>query len=308
MEYIGKVYDGSTGEIAEGYETMGVTALTPERKMPLCVYSRVYSASEPGFVSEDDEVLKALDFLSAHFSRKNIRVLDRGYDANIYYERLIGHNEAFVIRAKKNRDIIYKGKRQNIFKVAKRFKGKFRLTFKRKNRRAADCKLTIVPVKLPCSPDTELNMVVCNGIGQEPLMLLTNLKSDDKHLSVVITKVYLLRWKIEEFYAFKKQQMGFEDFRVRSINSIRSLDLLLTVAIGWIGLISDKCEENPVVMQIIHISRRIHGIPRFVYFAIADGLFAIAARCAKGITKYLTENVYLPQLSFLHLVDAASST
>ena len=298
MEYISKVYDGSTGEIAQGYLTLGVTALTPERKMPICVYTRVYSASEPGFVSEDDEVLKALDFISEHFKKRNIRVFDRGYDANVYYERLIDQGEAFVIRTKKNRDVLYKGKRINILALAKRFKGKYSLKFRKKNGMAADCKISIVPVKLPCRPDKDLNLVVCNGFGKEPLMLLTSLKSDDNRLSVVITKVYLLRWRIEEFYGFKKQQLDFEGFRVRSIQSIRSLDLLVTIAIGWIGLISEKCDERVMVMELVHISRRIYGTPKFVFYAIADGLFFLAARVGLGIAHMLCKKPKSKQLSF----------
>ena len=299
MEYISKVYDGSTGEIAEGYNTLGVAALTPDRKMPISVYTKVYSAAEPGFVSEDDEVLKALDFLGKHFKKVNIRVFDRGYDANVYYERLIDQRESFVIRAKKNRDVIYKDKRINIFALAKGFKGKYSLKFRRKNGAAADCKISIVPVRLPCRPDKELNLVVCNGFGQNPLMLLTNLKSGDGRLPVIITKVYLLRWRIEEFYGFKKQQLGFEGFRVRTITSIRNLDLLVTIAIGWIGLISEKAHDRPLVMELIHLSRRIFHIPNFVFYAIADGLFHLTAFAKKGIADMLQLKPKSCQLSFL---------
>jgi len=298
MEYISRVYDGSTGEIADGYFTLGVTALTPERKMPVCVYTRVYSASEPGFVSEDEEVLKALDFVAVHFKKRNIRVFDRGYDTNVYYERLIERSEAFVIRAKKNRDVIYKGERVNILALAKRFKGKYSLKFRKKNGMAADCKISIVPVKLPCRPGKDLNLVVCNGLGKEPLMLLTSLKSDDGRLPVVITKVYLLRWRIEEFYGFKKQQLDFEGFRVRSLQSIRNLDLLVTMAVGWIGLISEKCNERAMVMELIHLSRRIYGTPKFVFYAIADGLFFLAGRIGTGIADMLRKRAKSRQLSF----------
>ena len=301
MEYISKVYDGSTGKIADGYITLGVAALTAERKMPICVYSQVYSAAEPGFISEDDEVLKALDFVGKHFKKTNIRVFDRGYDANIYYERLLDRSEAFVIRAKKNRDVIYKGKRMNILELAKRFKGRYSLKFRKKNGLAADCKISIVPVRLPCRADKEVNLVICNGFGQDPLMLLTNLKSDDNRLSVVLTKVYLLRWRIEEFYGFKKQQLDFEGFRVRSLQAIRNLDLLVTIAIGWIGIISAKAEadDRSMVMELIRISRRIYGTPNFVFYAIADGLFFLAARIGKGISDLIRMKPPSPQLSFL---------
>ncbi len=63
-------------------------------------------------------------------------------------------------------------------------------------------------------------------------------------------KVYLTRWRIEEYYRFKKQQFKFEDLRVRSMNSIRNLVLLLTIALGYIGFISEKYEERAYVMQL----------------------------------------------------------
>ena len=39
-------------------------------------------------------------------------------------------------------------------------------------------------------------------------VLLTNLDGGDKGLYVTITKVYLMRWRVEEYYRFKKQ--GFK--------------------------------------------------------------------------------------------------
>jgi len=298
MECIARVRDGSTGEYGDGYHTLGVTALTPEKKMPVGVYTRIYSSEEKDFVSEDYEVLKALDFLGKHFKKSNIRAFDRGYDANIYYEYLIKNKEKFIIRAKKNRDVIYKEDRINIMKLANRFKGKYSLKFKKKNGTIADCKISIIPIKLPCRPNDNLNLVVCCGIGMEPLLLITNLKNDDSRLAVAVTKVYLMRWRIEEFYRFKKQQFGFEDFRVRSLKSIRNLDLLLTIAIGYIGFISEKHDERRMVMEVIQISKRIYDTPKFVFYAIADGLFAVFARCKQGIAGLLRKRPKSAQLCF----------
>ena len=82
------------------------------------------------------------------------------------------------------------------------------------------------------------------------MMLITNLKSDDKRLSIAVVKVYLMRCKIEEYYRFKKQQFNLEDMRVRSLNSIRNLELLITVAVRYIGFVSEKCEDRITVMQL----------------------------------------------------------
>lgn len=297
MECISRVRDGSTGGYGNGYYTLGVIALTPEKKMPIGVYTSVYSCLEKGFVSEDNEVLKALGFLRRNFKRSNIRAFDRGYDANVYYEDLIKNKEKFIIRAKKNRDVIYKDKRINILALAKRFKGKYSLKFKNKRGFEADCKISILPIKLPCRPNDDLNLVICYGFGKTPLMLITNLKSEDKRLAVTVTKVYLMRWRIEEFYRFKKQQLDFEGFRVRSLNSIRTLDLLLTIAIGYIGLISEKEQNRRMVLEIIQISKRIYGIPDFVFYAIADGLFTVFAGCKTGIANMLRKKPKTLQIS-----------
>ena len=299
LEGLGVIRDGSTGELGIGYHMLDVTALTPEKKAPIGVYTRVYSATEENFVSEDDEVLKALRFLGKHFSRNNIRAFDRGFDANVYYEDLIDHREKFVVRAKKNRDVIYKNERINILKLAEQFKGKYSLKFKKKNGKQAECKISIVPIKLYCRSKEELNLVICRGIGQNPMLLITNLKSDDDRLAVTVTKIYLLRWRIEEFHGFKKQQFGFEDFRVRSLHSIRNLDLLLTIVIGFIGLMSEQVGEKRVVMELINISRRIYHTPRFTFYAIADGIFIVFARCKQGISYLLLKKPFDPQLSFL---------
>ena len=298
MEGISKVRDGSTGEYKLGYHTLGITALTPERKMPIPVYTRVYTPKEDGFVSEDDEVLNGLKFLGKHFGKKNIRAFDRGYDNNTYYEYLIKNEEKFVIRAKKNRDVIYDEKRINILELAKKFKGKYKLDFAKKNGFKTTCKVSIIPIKLVCRPNNNLNLVICYGFGKEPMMLITNLKSDDKRLSVAVVKVYLMRWRIEEYYRFKKNQFKLEDLRVRSLNSIRNLDLILMIVVGYIGYISEKQEEKPYVLELIKISKRIYDIANFVFYAIADGLFVVLSKGKQGVVSMLKKKRKSDQLSF----------
>jgi hypothetical protein len=303
MEDIALVRDGSTGEYKPGYHTLGITALTPEKKMPIPVYTRVYSVAEKGFVSEDDEVLKGLKFLGKHFSKKNIRAFDRGYDNNKYYEYLINNSEKFVIRAKKNRNVIYNGKKINIMELAKKFKGKYSLKFKKKNGIKADCKISIIPIRLCCKPNDELNLVACHGFGKEPMLLITNLKSDDKRLSVAVVKVYLMRWRIEEYYRFRKGQFKFENLRVRSLKSIRNLDLLLMIAVGYIGFISEKADERVSTMQLIDISKRIYKAANFIFYAIADGLFAVLAKGKNGIYDMLKLKPKSMQLSLFKMCD-----
>jgi len=301
MEYIRTVRDGSTGGYGLGYHMLDVTALTQEHKAPIGVYSKVFSASEESFVSATEETLKALRFLRKHFKKSNVRAFDRGFDANVFFESLIDHNERFVIRVNLNRTVKYKGESINIQKLAERFKGKHVLRFKKKNRKPAECKISIVPITLCFRPNAELNLVICHGIGKAPMLLITNLKSDDTKLAVTVTKVYLLRWRIEEFHGFKKQQFGFEDFRVRSLNAIRTLDLLLTIAIGYIGIMSERSDDRRIVMELIYLSKRIYGVSKFRFYAIADGIHSVFAHGMQGISHFLKKKRQSGQLCLFTL-------
>jgi hypothetical protein len=285
LEGLCKVRDGSTGEIVEGYWYAGASALSSEHKQPIPIYSRIYSTEEKGYVSNNAETLKSLEFLSSHFPKTNIRTLDRGYDAGFIFDYFIPRKESFIVRLDK-RNVIYKGKSVNIKHLAKRFNGDFSLKFESKDGKKVACKISIVPVSLPDYPDEPLNLIFCYGFGKEPLMLLTNLESDDPRLCVTITKIYLLRWRIEEYYRFKKQGFDFEKFLVRSLNSIRNLDLILTMAIGYIGTLSEKIDFSVQVLAVIEASKRLYGLALFTFYAISDGLYEIWSKSSSGINAF----------------------
>jgi len=297
LEGLCKVRDGSTGEITDGYWTAGVSALTAGHKQPIPVYNRIYSTKEEGYVSNNAETIKSFEFLSSRFPKTNIRALDRGYDAGYVFDYFIPKKETFIVRMN-DRNILYKGEKILFSKLARRFKGKYTLKFETKDGRKANCKISIVPVSLPDYPEVSLNLVVCNGLGKEPLMLLTNLESDDKRLSVTITKVYLMRWRIEEYYKFKKQGFGFEKFLVRTLKSIRNLDLLLSIAIGYIGTLSEKIDESLEVMEIIEASKRLYGLSKFTFYAISDGLYEIFSKLYTGISGFFDRPPRSYQLCF----------
>ena len=287
LEGLCEVRDGSTGEIGTGYHTLGAAVLS-DRKLPYGVYSRIYSSKEKDFTSEDNENLKCFEFLSKHFSKSNIRTMDRGFDCNKYYEYFIKHNEKFIIRAKKNRNVIYKGKTINILKLASTFKGKYKLEYRDKSGVSRSVKISIIPIRLCEFKNTELNLVVVYGFGATPMMLITNLKSDDKRLCTAVCKVYLMRWRIEEYFKFKKQSFDFENLRVQSLKSIRNLDCLLTIAIGYVAELSGKSENIKLRTEIIEVSKRLFGVPSFVYYAVADGIFEILKLVKSGIDKFFS--------------------
>jgi len=297
LESMGRVRDGSTGKIENGYKILEIAALTKENKMPISVYSRVFSPEEDNYISENRETLDAFRYLSKEFGNIGIRTLDRGFDNKKLYEYFIDANEKFIIRAKKNRDVIHKGKSQNILDVTKKYKGKYALTFKSKNEDAKKVKISYIPIELPAFPGVNLTLVTVYGFGKIPMMLITNITSDEKKIARTVLKVYLLRWRIEEYFKFKKQQFDFENIRVRKLKAIRNLNQILTLVIGFIGILSEEQDKSVFVLSVIKKANAIFDKNKikitFTYYRIAQGIQNTLAKSTTGIRYLLPKAKYV---------------
>ncbi len=310
LEALSEIRDGSTGEITQGYLTIEAAVLSEKGKMPLPVYEKVFSAAEKGFISETHENLCCLQSLTENFSSRCVRTLDRGFDANEYYRYFLKHGEHFVIRAKKNRNVIYGGQTCNIMDVALRYKGAYRMDFKDKKGRTIRCKMSCIPVRLCEFPSRELVLAVVYGFGEEPMLLLSSLKMQEKKkLCHIITKVYLLRWRIEEYFRFKKQQFELEDLRVMSLQSIRNLNLLAMLAVGYISLATSVHKDSIFLAEIKECSKRIYGMPQFVYYAIGYALERVLSMSRSGISSFLPPRVKSQQITlfeYFKMADCAT--
>ena len=298
MEAISDVRDGSTGEIKKGYYTIEAAVLSKGKKMPMPVYEKVFSAAEEGFISETHENLCCLKALSAHFSKTCVRTLDRGFDCNEYYKYFLKNHEKFVIRAKKNRNVIYHGKTQNIMDVANKYKGNYRMDFMDKHGKKIECKISYIPVSLCEYPTKDLILVVVYGFGKAPLLLLTNLKMEErKKLCMIAAKIYLMRWRIEEYFKFKKQQFELEDLRVMSLQSIRNLNLFATLATGYISIMSAKKDDTLFMIELKECSKRIYDMPKFIFYALGYAIERVLAGTRSGIKTFLLKKEKSQQLT-----------
>ena len=295
LEDLGRVRDGSTGKIEDGYKILEVAALTKENKLPISVISELFSPVEDSFVSENRITLNALRYLSKKFGDKGIRTLDRGFDNKRFYDYFLDKNEKFIIRAKVNRNVIHKGKSKNILMTTKEYKGKYALTFKQKNKKPKKVKISYIPIKLPAFPQKELTLVAVYGLGKKTMMLITNITSDKKIISKTVLKVYLLRWRIEDYFKFKKQRFDFENIRVRKIKSIRNMNRILTLVIGFIGLLSQKQDKTVYMQEILKNANAIYSIEEvtFTYYRIVDGIRNTLEKIRTGIEHLLPNAKYV---------------
>ncbi|SFM11155.1 hypothetical protein SAMN04488699_1401, partial [Candidatus Frackibacter sp. WG13] len=84
---------------------------------------------------------------------------------------------------------------------------------------------------------------------------------------------------------------NLENIRVRSLNSIRTMDLILTILIGFIAIFSEKRKTTKLSLWISKLSKRIYEIPKFDYYAITDGIFTILKKTRKGIQSFIDKNL-----------------
>jgi len=279
FEGLCRVRDGSTGRIEKGFPTVGMIALTDD-KLPLPVYEKIFSYDKD-FVSENDETFQALDFAAQHFSPDNIRVFDRGYDSSIVTQKLVDSGVKFIVRAVGNRRVEHHGETLSILEISKKFEGKYALTYENQKGKKVDCKVWITPIEMN---GNALNLVICNGFGEKPLMLVTNVFNDEK-ICTTIVKCYLLRWKIEEFYRFKKQTFNFEDMRVMSLNGMNNINQLLNILIGFLAMKSTGSADKPVIVTLINHVKRIFS-PKNVLYSLCAGIYAAFAMVGSGLSGF----------------------
>ena len=130
------------------------------------------------------------------------------------------------------------------------------------------------------------------------MLLLSNLKvQEKKKLCHIITKVYLLRWRIKEYFKFKKQQFELEDLRVMSLQSIRSLNFFAILAAGYISLISSSHRESIFLKELKECSKRIYEVPKFIFYALGYAINRVLGMSRTGIQGFLTKKVKSQQMN-----------
>jgi len=309
MEAIGSVYDGSAGTYADGYWTMGACALSNETAHPIPVYENLYPCKKQGGLGFNFETKRCLQNLRENFTSDVPRIFDRGFDSGDIIAELIDKNEKFILRVNQNRVAVHNGRKSYINDIVRGLVCEHDLTFNSKTGNVSKCKIGITQIVLPNLKNLKLNLIVCKEFGEKPLILYSNISETFELIAARIVKAYLMRWRIEEFYAFKKQGFRFEDFRVRSLNSIKTLDLLVTIAAGFIGTLCEKVDTIKV-FELIEVSKRIGKTFVFLkktklfFYSVLDGITRVFSTLNRGIAYYFSPlpidyQLCFPGLDFL---------
>jgi hypothetical protein len=290
MECLCTIYDGSEHTLGEGYWLAKAVAADIEHKKVIPLYLEAYSQKARGFTSENHQLFKLIDTVSARIGDKGIYAIDRGGDRGKLYDKFLekGKEKRFVIRLEKTRDLLHKGVRKNCYLLATLLPCPHQtviIKYEEGKEEKTTVSYNALAVRLP-GKDDPLYLVVVKGFGREPMMLLTSCPVNLKVKEAIwrIVEIYLTRWKCEESFRYIKQCYNLEDIRVRHYTSIRNM-VVLTLAVAYFAAVylGDNLKLKMLVERIYLVSKRFFGVPTFFNYAIADGLYNLLFPDKTGI-------------------------
>lgn len=289
LEDLSIVRDASSqiDRYVNGYKVCEYTALSKNKKSPISLYSNIYSTISDNFKSENEETIKGEDKVIdvlARYKRKPIFVRDRGYDANEFFKKDIKENNKFVTRLKGNRYLLFKNKEKIVIKIAESRKGKIttNLMYKGENK---ECSISYTKVKLPICKSKEISLVIVYGLGEEPMMLLTNLEVKDRDSAERIARLYFLRWRIEEYFKAKKGY-NWENSLIRTVNAMSNLNLFLTISMTYLSILTEKLDTNFYSNIILERAKAIKEKALVYLSTMGTGIVEILKNAKVGIREW----------------------
>lgn len=282
MEYLARIYDGSEKELAQGYWTLHVIGTEVGSKAITPLYQRLYSSKAPDFVSENEEILGAVDTVRGHLGDRGIWVIDRGGDRINLFGPLLERNERFLVRLLGNRHVICNGQTMLASEAARGCRCEHRKIISRiegRRERIYELQFGFRRVRLPERPES-LCLLVIHGFGRDPMMLLTTepLRHSFKCLWYWV-RAYLKRWSIEDTIRYLKTCYDLENVRVLNYRGLQNLMPLVLAVMFFAACVLDHDLRLRIMAGYVErAAKRLFGIPDFKYYALADGLTALFRR------------------------------
>lgn len=288
LEDLDRVIDASSQDkkIVNGYHKCEATVLTKNEKQPISVYSKIYSCKSADFKSMNAYTLESIKAVEEVCGKDFTGIFDRGFDDNKIYDYMSKNGHNFVIRLDDERQLLFKGKRRSVGEVSKTRKGKIKMITLFDNNDEKELMISYTKAILPYNKK-EYTLVIVYGLSEDkPMKLLTNLEYAEKEDVIKIVRLYLSRWRIEEYFRGKKQEYNLENMRVRTLESMNNLNMMLTIHLGHLAILADKVNKNLLITKIIYASKSLKSKAIVWLSQIARGIKKILSYAHKGIKEW----------------------
>lgn len=300
MEYMTKVHDGSENKIGNGYWLLQIIGAEVDDVKITPLYSHLYSQDAPDHDSENEEILGGVDQIVLQTKKRGIWILDRGGDRKNLIGPLLTRGQRFIIRMVGTRHLWYRGNKV----IAKELANSSKMLYAERiikeegdEEKVYNIEFGYRKVKLPGYKE-QLYMIVVQGFGEHPMMLLTNVEikqSRKSLLSIVLS--YVRRWQIEETIKFVKQSYNLEDIRLLTYKRLQNMTVLVLGAMYfacvWLG---GRFKLNILAHHALRAAKRLFGIPDFRFYAIADGIKEIFGSYRGKFRTFIEEPLHQQEL------------
>ena len=290
LEDLDKVIDASSQEkrIVNGYHVCEATVLTKNQKQPMSIYSKIYSCKSDNFISKNTYTLESIKAAEEIIGENFTGIFDRGYDDNKVFKYMSDNKHKFVIRLDDERTLLFKGKKRSVEEVSKTRKGKITYKALFNNNEEYELMLSYTKVTLPYNK-CEYTLVIVYGLSEiKPMKILTNIEIKEKEDVIKVVRLYLSRWRIEEHFRGKKQEYNFENMRVRTLESMNNLNMILTIHLGHIAILADKIDEKILTIKIIYASKSLKEKAIVWISQIARGIKEMLKYAHTGIKEWMS--------------------
>jgi len=296
-------YPGESTKYDHGYKVTTITGLSSKKKQPIPFYDHVHSPFELDFLSVNNITNIGVRRISEHLKPcEGMFVGDRGYD-DIKFMRMIHElNQYFLIRMKNNRWLIFGKDKVKAFDKAKTVKGKVivPITIYAKER---FIKATSFKCKLKDYKEYVWVVISYMDNNPDPLILITNKPLTTKDDIAQMVYRYSSRWRIEEYFRFKKSELGFENFRVKTLDSINNLTFALDIAIMFLTIIIDEDTEY-LYRNLKRYEKSIKEKVSIEFYRILSSINTILGMNKNGVKNYKPIRDSKPkQLSLFKIKD-----
>ena len=286
-------------QMVNGYNTFNSIVINDLDKQIHLLASTPYSTSDPnynqtigaGFNQNDiifGQITQTDEAIKTYFPDVKVRHLfDRGHDDQNLFEFVDDLGSDFIVRAKSNRNsneftVDQKGKLQ----AAKLINSSLEQTQERilekfiwKNKIFQQAKMTIIWGKLTLRDKTYSVVKVQvvdrekKAIFKDQMLLITNELVNNFEAAFEIYQAYLRRSKIENVFKFLKDQLGWEEFRVRDFMVIQNIITLCFFVAGYFYEKQHEMVKDPQVITICQLANSKGKVTKYFYL---EGLKILA--------------------------------
>ncbi|MGH9685028.1 MAG: transposase [Candidatus Acidiferrales bacterium] len=272
MPYLAGVFDASAKETATGYWLTMCEAIRPDGKhIPL--WMKAFSQRTPGFISENDEIIRTVRTVAAHTDRSAVWVFDRGFDRPKLMDACDQAGITYVIRQIGKRTIAgANGEETHTFQIASQIKMPYRFAWRSIRHGKAH------PIEYRCGSQIvsfrdgrKMQLIVAHHGGfSTPMMLLSNCLDTRRETVIRLCLAYLRRWSIEE--ATRAIKQCFELENLRPLTWIGIQRIVLFAFLAWAFLCKIAKDIRSKSAKIFGIAKWFGETPEFFYYRLAESL------------------------------------